>query len=63
MYLNGNSGDIKNTCNICRIMASGALSLIFPTNTVVTGGFSSFSSYKHSSTPIIQAVFIYLKAT
>lgn len=34
----------KPTCNICRIMASGALSLMFPTNTVVTGGFSSFSS-------------------
>jgi len=32
------------TCNICLIIESGARSLMFPTNTVVTGGFSSFFS-------------------
>ena len=33
------------TCNICLTIASGALSLMFPTNTVVTGGLSSESPF------------------
>jgi len=44
----------RQTCSICRTIASGALSPMLPTNTVVTGGFSSCNKHIYAHTARVQ---------
>ena len=46
----------RPTCSICRTIVSGARSLMLPTKTVVTGGFSSFYMHHQSTTDTLNFI-------